>query len=302
MLPLLYKLDNDEEANTPDMWVKANPSLPFFPELKKEMDKDFVKIKYQPHKKQDFFTKRLNLPRSDMDMQVTEFDNLIACSKEIPDLAGCSGVVGIDYAKVSDFASAGVLIQKDGIRYWVSHSWICSQSPDIPRIRAPWRDWVDMDLMSVVDDVEISPDIIVDWIASQMEVYNITNVALDNFRYGLLSRSLDAIGFSKKMNKNVYLVQPSDIMKTAPIIDSCFTRQGFAWGENPLMRWAVNNTKLVRSSRNIGVDTGNFIYGKIEAKSRKTDPFMALVAAMVVENTVEPAGVILADDLPAMTW
>jgi len=27
----------------------------------------------------------------------------------------------------------------------------------------------------------------------------------------------------------------------------------------------------------------NFIYAKIEAKSRKTDPFMALVASMVVE-------------------
>ena len=46
---------------------------------------------------------------------------------------------------------------------------------------------------------------------------------------------------------------------------------------------AVNNTKRVRSSRAAGVDTGNFVYAKIEAKSRKTDPFMALVASMVVE-------------------
>ena len=33
----------------------------------------------------------------------------------------------------------------------------------------------------------------------------------------------------------------------------------------------------------MGVDTGNFIYAKIEAKSRKTDPWMALVASMVIE-------------------
>ena len=49
------------------------------------------------------------------------------------------------------------------------------------------------------------------------------------------------------------------------------------------LRWAVNNTKRVRASRKVGVDTGNFIYAKIEAKSRKTDPFMALVASMVIE-------------------
>ena len=35
--------------------------------------------------------------------------------------------------------------------------------------------------------------------------------------------------------------------------------------------------------KNKGVDTGNFIYAKIEGKSRKTDMFMALVASVVIE-------------------
>jgi hypothetical protein len=48
----------------------------------------------------------------------------------------------------------------------------------------------------------------------------------------------------------------------------------------------VNNTKRGRSSKKKGVDTGNFIYAKIEAKSRKTDPFMALVAGMVAESAL----------------
>ena len=50
------------------------------------------------------------------------------------------------------------------------------------------------------------------------------------------------------------------------------------------MRWAVNNTKRVRSSKKLGVDTGNYIYAKIEGKSRKTDPWMALVASMTIES------------------
>ena len=45
----------------------------------------------------------------------------------------------------------------------------------------------------------------------------------------------------------------------------------------------MNNTKRVRSSKRLGVDTGNYIYAKIDGKSRKTDPFMALVASMCVE-------------------
>ena len=67
------------------------------------------------------------------------------------------------------------------------------------------------------------------------------------------------------------------------MIQECFDRSLFYWGDNPCLRWSVNNTKRVASSRKLGVDTGNYVYAKIEAKSRKTDPFMALVASIVVE-------------------
>ena len=72
-------------------------------------------------------------------------------------------------------------------------------------------------------------------------------------------------------------------MTVEPVIQECFNRGLFTWGNAPHLRWAVNNTKRVRASRSIGSDTGNFYYAKIEAKSRKTDPFMALVASMVIE-------------------
>ena len=72
-------------------------------------------------------------------------------------------------------------------------------------------------------------------------------------------------------------------MMIEPVIQECFDRGLFHWGDNPCLRWAVNNTKRTRSSKNKGVDTGNFIYAKIEGKSRKTDMFMALVASVVIE-------------------
>ena len=104
----------------------------------------------------------------------------------------------------------------------------------------------------------------------------------------IFSDALKVLGFDAKNYKNVKLVRPSDIMRVAPVIDSCFVNHFFVWGDNPVLRWAVNNTKLVRSNRKIGkaddADMGNFVYGKIEAKSRKTDPFMALVASMVIED------------------
>ena len=123
---------------------------------------------------------------------------------------------------------------------------------------------------------------------TQMEYYSIKKMAIDDFRYALVAKYLQNIGFDAKVYKNLKLVRPSDIMKVAPVIDSCFANDYFVWGDNPVLRWATNNTKMVRYGRKPGkeddADLGNFVYGKIEAKSRKTDPFMALVASMTVED------------------
>ena len=81
-------------------------------------------------------------------------------------------------------------------------------------------------------------------------------------------------------------MRPSDIMKVQPVVNSCFENRYFHWGNHPLLRWATNNTKLVASGKKEGTDTGNFYYAKIEAKSRKTDPFMALVASMTCEEVL----------------
>ena len=93
-----------------------------------------------------------------------------------------------------------------------------------------------------------------------------------------------SIGFDAKDRQRVRLVRPSDIMRLDPVVQECFDRELFYWDDNPCLRWATNNVKRVRSSRRLGSDTGNFYYAKIEAKSRKTDPFMSLAAAMTAED------------------
>ena len=136
----------------------------------------------------------------------------------------------------------------------------------------------------MIDDVSIHPDLLTDYIRKAATQYNIRMLAMDHYRWTLVSESLKKIGFDAMDKNRVKLVRPSDIMMVEPIIQECFDRELFVWGDNPCLRWAVNNTKRVRSSKKQGVDTGNYIYAKIEGKSRKTDPFMALAASMTVES------------------
>lgn len=281
LLPFICKLDSRDEVDDPENWVKANPSLPYLPELRKEIEKEYRDWKESPGQLSDFMTKRMNLPQSCEAQPVTEWDNIAATSRELPDLTGWQCVAGIDFSSIRDWASVDLHFKRGEDRYDITHSWICTQSPELARVKAPWREWGEV---TPVDDVEIPPELIAEYIAAAAARYYIVAVAIDNFRFALLRKALEQIGFDPKERKNIWLLRPSDIMRVQPVIDSCFNKGLYSWGDAPSLRWATNNTKLVRAGRKEGTDTGNFYYAKIEGKSRKTDPFMALVAASAKED------------------
>lgn len=300
LCPLIYKADNEDDISNPEMWHKANPSLRFFPELKKQMEKEFKKMKYDKQTELDFYTKRMNLPRSKEETPVTEWDNIAATNKPLPNLTGWSCVVGIDYAMINDFASVIFHFKKDEERFDISHSWLCLKSPELYRIKAPWEKWADEGLITPVNDVSIHPDLIANYIMDLGKKYNIKKLCMDHFRYALVSESLRRIGFDADTKKNIKLIRPSDIYKVQPIINNCFIRRHFTWGNDPVLRWATNNAKVLASGKKQGTDTGNFYYGKIEGKSRKTDPFMALVHAMTEEGLLDVQTAVF-HDIPVIT-
>lgn len=287
LCPMLHKIDKEEEADDPDNWIKANPSLPYLPTLRLEIEAENVKRKIDPQTNLEFMTKRMNLPKANMEIAVTEWENIAATNKALPDMTGWDCVVGIDYASLRDWASVDCHFLKDNQRFDISRSWLCLKNPELIRIRAPWREWAERKLLTPVDDVEIPATLIAEYIAEMGKRYNIKGIALDSFRFALLRDALEKIGFTDDKKDKLKLIRPSDIMKVQPIIASCFNHRQFIWDDNPPLRWATNNTKLVRAGKKAGVDTGNFIFAKIEGKSRKTDPFMALVAAMTIEEKLK---------------
>lgn len=294
LLPFICKLNCKDEVDDPANWEMANPSLPYRPDLMQEIRKEYGDWKERPGQLSDFMTKRMNLPQSAEASPVTEWDNIAVTNRPLPDMTGWQCTVGIDYGSMRDWASVDFHFKREQQRFDISRSWLCLKSPDLSRIHAQWNEWSEV---VPVDEVEISPRLLTEYIAEMAQSYYIRKLACDNFRFALLKDALEKIGFDPKERKNMYLIRPSDIMKVQPVIDSCFNTHLFTWGDTPSLRWAANNTKLVRSGRKEGTDTGNFYYAKIEAKSRKTDPFMALVAAMTVEDEIQPP---IPDGLPVL--
>lgn len=301
LLPFICRLDSKEEVHDEANWEKANPSLPYLPTLMEEIRKEYRDWVKHPERLTAFMTKRMNLPDGSNEIKVCSYEKIKATNRPVPDLQGRVCTCGIDFSKITDLVSVNLHFREGDLRYDLNHSWLCLQSKDLKRLKCPWKEWAERGLLTLVDDVEIHPELLIEYIATQMEFYSIKMMAIDDFRYALLAQYLRSIGFDAKTYKNLKMVRPSDIMRVAPVIDSCFANDYFIWGDNPTLRWAVNNTKMVRYGRKPGkeddADIGNFVYAKIEAKSRKTDPFLSLVASMTIEDAIPYAQTINAPEL-----
>lgn len=271
-LYFICRLDNEEEVYEQENWYKANPSLQYFPNLLRETQKEFEDWKRDKVNNSSFMTKRMNIPKGTEMHPVTAWENIKATNRPLPDLEGKTCVFGLDYTKTTDFLGAGLLFMIDNEIIWKPMSWYCSQSADLSRIKFPYDKQPDLQR---VDGAEIPPQIVAEWLKEQKKHYNIIAGALDNYRYTLLKSPLLECGFEcdRKGLNNLKLVRPSDKMLVAPLIASDFANHKIVWGDSALMRWYTNNTSATEDKN------GNISYGKIEPKSRKTDGFMAFVAA-----------------------
>ncbi|MCD7726054.1 MAG: terminase large subunit [Clostridiales bacterium] len=299
-LPFVCRLDEDEEIENPEMWYKANPSLQYKPDLLHELKLEFSDYLEDPITYSDFATKRMNRPPKETEGCVTSWENILKTNQEIPDnvIFGKPCVAGFDYTKTNDMLSAGLLYHVEDKYYWVTHSWICKRSKDLPKIKAPLEAWAAKGLLTFVDAPEIPPETAVMWVMTEAARRNsvILKIGIDNYRYTLLSKALRDYFFSpdKETNANIKLIRPSDEMKVIPAVTSGFINGKFCFGDNELMRWAVNNSK----EEKVGV---NIIYGKIEPSGRKTDPFKAFVQAFIVADVLDKPALGYLDDIDLLS-
>ena len=275
-----FRIEDESEWDKVDKIVKANPSLadPSFFSLRTTIEQEIAGMKATPDYYPEFLAKRCNHPISDPQMAVAEWDDIVACTTPAPFQVtdGMPCVAGMDYTKTNDFCDCQLTFRKDGRYASIHHTFICRHSKDLPNIHAPIDEWVKQGYATIVDDVEIPPDVPVEWFYQQSLKYNIQMIGIDSYRYSWINTSFKKIlGWNAfdKDNRRIYLCRPSDIAKAAPIINSAFlNRRIFGWDR--MMCWYTNNTKRILDNK------GNTSYGKIEPKLRKTDGFMAWVHSM----------------------
>ena len=284
-LPLLYHLDNENEAGDPDKWIKANPSINYLPPLKKEIKKHWKESQYDQASAIEFYTKRMNLPKQDNITPVAEWDQIKATNKPIPydKLKGLSCIGAVDYALLNDFCSVGLLFKLNGDRVYIEHTFVCHKSLKIEsrQIKFPIDEAVEKGLITIVYDDIISPSYLADWFIEQGSIYNINNIYADNFRVSVLKEEFSNRGLPLETVRS----GPITHSKISPLVSMLFAKNQFIFGDNITMRWYINNTYVKLDPK------GNTTYMKIEPMTRKTDGFFGLIHAITKDNELIDNGI-----------
>ncbi len=298
IFPFLCSIDDIKEFDQPGKWHKANPSLKYMPVLQAEMNKAYQEIKLFPSKKAEFIAKRMNLPSSKEESAIANWENILATSysntkekiiRKMPSLENNAAIIGIDYADVRDFVSAGLLFKEGDEYIYIQKTWICKRSPFFDKIKFPFQNAGEEGFkdFEVVDTENIPIETVVEWCVEQMEEYQVKKIVMDTYRYTLFKTIFIQYGISIESKDNPYgivrLIRRSNSVYAliAPLIEKLLTDKKINFGNSAIMRWYTNNTGTTEDK------FGNKLFTKIEPKLRKTDGFMSFVHSMQAREELD---------------
>ncbi|MFF2793525.1 terminase TerL endonuclease subunit [Lysinibacillus xylanilyticus] len=289
LFPFICKLDEEKEVDDMESWEKANPMLchprsEYAQGLFDTIFEEYEDLEDDPTNREEFMTKRMNCPVTDLERSVAKWEEILATNGEMPDLHGREAIGAIDFASIRDFAACGLLFRNNGDYVWKTHSYARKESVDKyysyskkqdaemagKRKFAPIREWEEQGLLSVVEGETIDPSLIVSWFVEMRNYYEIKKVIGDSFRMEVLKPLFEAEGFEVEVIRNPRAIHSL----LAPRIELAFANRQIIFGDNPLMRWYTNNVLVVIKK------DGNKEYQKKEPIRRKTDGFQAFVHAM----------------------
>ncbi|MFB4471817.1 terminase TerL endonuclease subunit [Oceanobacillus caeni] len=274
LFPFICKIDDPKQVDDPSQWELANPMFhepmnDYAKGLFKKVKTQYNQLVNNPSGREEFMTKRMNLPEEDLEKSVATWEEILATNQPIPDLSHRTCVGAVDFASIRDFAAVGLLFKVDGKYVWKTHSFVRAEFLRKVKLKAPIKEWEDDGLLTIVDEPVIQVSYIVDWFSEMREKYGLTRIVADTFRLDLVKTALENEGFEV-----VYVRNPKAASaKLAPRMETLFSNGDLIYGDNPLMRWYTNNV-LVKIDK-----FGNKSYEKKDEFRRKTDGFMAMIYA-----------------------
>lgn len=304
LFPFMCCIDDESEMHDVSMWQKANtqfhePLSDYGRNLLRTVKKQYNKLANDPSGYEVFITKRMNLPKVDLEKSVTTWNKIKATNQtyDLEDLKKRQCIGCLDYASVRDFVAMGLFFKRQDqyiVPKELQHSFVCKPFADKHyaysrkkaegnnmkdhRKFAPIREWENDGLLTVRNYETMDPHDVVAWyVRKRAEGWNIIKIIGDNYKMDVLKPLFEKEGFDVEVIRNPDAA--SGLL--APRIEIGFEKENIIFGDNPIMRWYTNNVLVKR------LPNGNKVYRKKEETKRKTDGFMMFLYGMWASRDLE---------------
>lgn len=262
---LLYTLDDGDDPDDSENWVKSNPSIGYFDIddfLKNEHTQSFLTEKQRAA----FFTKNLNLFTDNPDTWIDKERMSKRFAKvNIDDFKGEDCYLGVDFSKNTDFTSVTLTFKKEKL-YSFTYLFIAKDADK----RADWngkeniRKWIKMGHIIECDKDIIDYDLIYRYIMEWYEKFNIMQLNYDAAYSREIIPRLNAEGVNCKPYRQ------GAMSMTGPIkeLELKVFDESIIFNYNPCVEWHFNNIVLNENQ------WGNVMF----SKNYKLDPIDAAIS------------------------
>jgi phage terminase large subunit-like protein len=260
LFPMIFKIDDDDNHEDKDCWIKANPGLGSHPTMS-YLEGEYEKALEDPAQLPSFLAKHLNRASS---LSIVYFD-LAIVDKSVCDMARDEytdkyAVGGVDLAETTDLCCASALIPESGKLKLIQKYFIASE-----RIKQNSKadkmayesfcstlasDPLNKELLKICDGPMVRKSDVTEWFEELTEKYQLTfwKIGWDRWHGGDWADEMETKGFPKEDNEGRGVTFPvamgarslSQPMKeTKALFESSIVQFS---RHNGLFRWCTTNT------------------------------------------------------------
>lgn len=279
----ISKIDNPDEANDPQMWIKANPNIGLMSFV--DLITDWKTEKNNPEELADWITKQFNLfsnidELSFVDIPTIEKNNKVY---ELAKLKGREAIAGYDLSETEDFTSAVIEIPiiENGEVVIICKSWISQSRYERDNNKQRLDTWIEQGDLEVTPGDYVNYQYVEKWLVEQSKIYQIKKIRYDRRNSLVLNQQLESYGFSMEETIQGFttLGGPMKHFKEL-LLDG-----KVIFNNSKMYRWYLSNVKLIKDRNSNWMPTK-------QSKNRKIDGVAATLNAhcSVIDMFAKPRG------------
>lgn len=275
LFPLIYTLDEDDDWNDKNVWIKSNPNIGNTPYWDYMEEQHLKAANEGATKEVQVKTKNFNIWVPSFSTWIKDADWVATGTDfDVKALKGRDCYGGLDLASTRDLSSLALFFPpvKPGDSFQLVVKTWCPGDNAKTRSRedgVPYLQWAKDGHVTLTDGNVTDYNHIKSDMLDLVEQYNIKSVAYDRWNSSQLVIDLQEEGFNMEQFGQGFATMSAPTKQFEKMILS----KEIDHGNNPVLRWAIGNVALkIDAAENIKVDKGK--------SNDRVDPVVASIMAL----------------------